>query len=92
MPWNDAVMRVDLRRLAELNVVRLRLGNLQGCLELVGLDNLCHRGSNRHVLTHLKRSRERGEHTRDAGPDLERLRLFLIKIEQRLGLVDLGLS
>ena len=36
-------------------------------------------------------SGQRREHTRDAGPHLKGIRLLLIEIEQRLGLVDLGL-
>ena len=88
---NNAVVRVDRGRLADLDVARLRLGDLQRGLQLVELDHLGHRRSRRHVLAHLHRRGQRRQRAGDAGPHLKRLRLLLVEIEQRLGLVDLGL-
>ena len=52
---DHAVMRVDLRRLANLDVPRLRLRDLQAGLQLVRLHHLRQRRSWSHVLANLMR-------------------------------------
>jgi hypothetical protein len=72
---NDAVVRVDRGGLADLDVARLGLGDLQSGLELVELNDFGHRGSRGDVLAHLQRRGKRRERAGDAGPYLKRCRL-----------------
>ena len=91
MPGNDTVMGVDFGGLAELDVVCLGLGNLQGGLELVHLDNFGYRSSSSHVLAYLYGSRQWREGAGNASADLKFIRLFLVQGELGLSLVDFGL-
>ncbi len=91
MAGNDAVVGVDFGGLAELDVVRLGFGDLEGGLELVGLYDLGQRGSHGDVLADLEGGGERVEHSADAGTHLKGLLLLLIQVEKGAGLIDLGL-
>src|ERR1700723_3569598 len=92
MALDDAVMGVDFGGLAELNVVRLGLGDLQGGFELRGVDDLGNRRSGGDMLTDLHGNGQGTEDAGDAGTDLQFLLLFLIEIQLRPGGVDLGLG
>ena len=76
MAGNDAVVRVDGGRLADLDVARLGFGNLQSGLELVELNHFGHRGSRGHVLAHLQRRGQRRQRAGDSGPDLSAAACF----------------
>ena len=56
MARNDAVMGVDRGGLADLDVVRLGLGDLQSGLQLVELDHFGHRCSGGDMRAHLQRT------------------------------------
>jgi len=88
---NDAVVGVDFGGLAELDVVGLGFGDLQGGLELIGDDDLGDGGAGGDMLTDGDGSGERGQHTGDAGRDLKSGFLILIEGELIPGLVDFGL-
>ena len=53
--WNYAIVRIDRGRLANLNIARLGLCNLERGFQLVGLHHLGQRDAGRHVLAHLVR-------------------------------------
>ena len=67
---DDAVVRVDFGRLADLDVARLGFGNLERGLELVGLHDLGERDADGDVLAHLVR--QVYQHAGDARANAER--------------------
>ena len=92
MTGNDAVVGVNGGGQADLDVFCLRLGDLQGGLQLVKLDDLGHGGAGDHVLAYLQRDGKLRQHAGDAGPHMQRRFLLLIQIELGLGLLHLGTS
>ncbi len=55
MPGNNAVSGINQRFLADQNILRLSLGNLQSRHELPGLSNLGKNVAGFHALPHLQR-------------------------------------
>ncbi len=86
MPFDDPVARVDRRALADLDIPRLGLGDLQLRLQLVPLDDLGERRPGSHALARLHRHFL--EDAGDARPHAQRVHLRPLQARERPLLLD----
>jgi hypothetical protein len=82
-------MGIDRGRLADEDVARLGLGDLQLRLQLVRLHHLGQHGADGYVLAHGQR--QIGQHSGNACAHLERVQLLLFQVINGLRLRHLGL-
>src|SRR5690606_37804709 len=85
-PFDDAVPRIDADALAELDVARLGLGNLQLGLQLVGPRDARAVRAERDALAFL--DVDLGQHAGNAGADLQRLDLLEPPFVRVLDLIE----
>ena len=86
---DDSVARVDLRLLAEQDVLGLRLGDLQARHQLPGLRDFRQHVAGLHALAHLQRHLLHA--AADAGANGELVHLFLFQLVGGAQLFDLNL-
>ena len=85
-PCDDAVARVDFGLLAELDVLGLRLGDLDFRLQAARVRDAREVRARRDLLADF--DRHQLQHAVEAGADLELVALLLRQLEQRVRLID----